>query len=131
MTGEHAERAGETALAIDCFEQAGKEAQRRFANATAVSWLRRAVILLNETDPARRFALLHQIEQIGDTAGDRSAQDAVQADMAALLERHPDDARQARLLICRALLAERRGDRSAFERHARLAVGLAEQSADA
>jgi hypothetical protein len=27
MTGEHAERAGETALAIDCFEQAGKEAR--------------------------------------------------------------------------------------------------------
>jgi len=33
MTGEHAQRAGQTALAIDCFEQAGKEAQKRFANA--------------------------------------------------------------------------------------------------
>jgi hypothetical protein len=32
MTGEHAERAGETALAVDCFEQADKEAQTRFAN---------------------------------------------------------------------------------------------------
>jgi tetratricopeptide (TPR) repeat protein len=42
MTGEHAERAGETALAIDCFEQAGLRAQERFANASAVSWLRRA-----------------------------------------------------------------------------------------
>jgi hypothetical protein len=31
MTGEHAERAGDTALAIDCFEQAGKEARARFA----------------------------------------------------------------------------------------------------
>ena len=37
MTGEHAERAGETALAIDCFEQAGKEALRRFANTAAVA----------------------------------------------------------------------------------------------
>ena len=31
MTGEHAERAGETALAVDCFEQAGEEAHKRFA----------------------------------------------------------------------------------------------------
>ena len=43
MTGEHAERAGEAALAIDCFEQAGNEAQKRFANTAAESWLRRAV----------------------------------------------------------------------------------------
>jgi len=43
MTGEHAERAGEVALAVDCFEQAGEQARRRFANAAAGSWLRRAV----------------------------------------------------------------------------------------
>lgn len=127
MTGEHAERAGETALAIDCFEQAGKEAQKRFANTAALSWLRRAVGLLGDSAPKRRFDLLEQVEKIGDTMGDRPAQDAVHADMAVLLDRHPDDGCQARMLFCMALLAERRGDRVACERHVRLAIELAER----
>ncbi|HSM22518.1 MAG TPA: AAA family ATPase, partial [Rubrivivax sp.] len=39
MTGEHAARAGETALAVDCFEEAGRQASIRCAATTAVSWL--------------------------------------------------------------------------------------------
>ena len=131
MTGEHAERAGETALAIDCFEQAGKEAQRRFANTAAVSWLRRAVGLLGDSAPKRRFDLLEQMEKINDTMGDRPAQDAVHADMAVLLDRHPDNGCQARMLFCMALLAERRGDRVACERHVGPAIELAERCEDA
>ena len=131
MTGEHAERAGEDALAIDCFEQAGMQAQTRFANAIAQTYFRRALALLGESDPRRRFALLQRTENIGETAGDRSAQDAAQAEMAVLLERHPDDANQARLLVFRGLLAERRGDRAACQRHVEQAAGLAERSNDA
>ena len=128
MTGEHAERAGETALAIDCFEQAGNEARNRFANAAALSWLSRAVTLLGEADPGRRFDLLQQQEAICELVVDRSAQDMCHDAMASLLERHPDDARLARLLVCRALLAERRGDSAACEQLAKQAVEIAERS---
>jgi len=116
MTGEHAERAGEVALAIDCFEQAGAEAQRRFANAAAASWLRRAATLLGESDPRRRFALLSRLQKVAGNVADLAGQDALLAEMAALLERHPDDACRVELLLGYAMLAERRGDAVASER---------------
>ena len=59
MTGQHAERAGDTALAIECFEQAGREAEKRFANTAAVAWLRRALALMGEAEPMRRFDVLN------------------------------------------------------------------------
>ena len=127
MTGEHAERAGETALAIDCFEQAGNDAQTRFANAIAQSYCRRALALLGEADPARSLDLLSQVGDIADTLGDRASQDAVHRDMAAILERHPDDARQARLWFVMALLADRRSDTASSERLGRQACELAER----
>ena len=127
MTGEHAERAGETALAIDCFEQAGKDAQSRFANATAVSWLRRALALLGDLAPARRFALLDRLGEIAATVGDKQGEDAVHEEVAALLALHPDDARQAQLWFDMALLAERRSDLAAAERLSWQAIELAER----
>jgi tetratricopeptide (TPR) repeat protein len=127
MTGEHAERAGETALAIDCFEQAGANARARFANVAAQSYVRRALGLLGASDPVRRFELVGVLEAIADTAGDRSAQDSAQKDMAALLESHPDDVRQAELLFKKALLADRRSDSAASEPLSRQAFELAER----
>jgi tetratricopeptide (TPR) repeat protein len=77
MTGEHAERAGETALAIDCFDTAATEATKRFANAAAISWLRRALVLLGESEPIRRFDLLPRLMQcralLSHRRGDRPA----------------------------------------------------------
>jgi len=127
MTGEHAERAGETALAIDCFDQAAQEARKRFANAAAVSWWRRAVTLLGEADPVRRFDLLDRLLSMADNVGDPPTQDAVRKEMAALLERHPDDKQQAQLWFSDALLADRRGDAQAAERIAAKALDLAER----
>ena len=127
MTGEHAERAGETALAVDCFEQAGDEAQNRFANSAAASWLRRALTLLDRSQPRRCFALLSKLNRIADTVGDRPGQDRLMAEMAALLKHHPDDARQAELLFRQALLADRRSDANASERLSRQAFELAER----
>jgi class 3 adenylate cyclase/tetratricopeptide (TPR) repeat protein len=126
MTGEHAERAGETALAIDCFEQAGMAAQARFANAIAQTYCRRALDLLGEADTARSIDLLSRVAQIADTVGDRVTQDATHRDMAAVLGRHPDDACQARLWFSMALLADRRGDSTTSERLSRQACELAE-----
>ena len=127
MTGEHAERAGETALAIDCFDRAAKEADKRFASTAATAWLRRTLALLGESDPVRRFNLLMRIYDIADSVGDRSAQDAALQEAAALLERHPDDACRAELWFCMALLADRRADTAASERLSQQAAELAER----
>jgi tetratricopeptide (TPR) repeat protein len=115
MTGDHAERAGEMALAIDCFEQAGEDANTRFANTIAQSYLRRALNLLGDSDPGRRWELLYSIKGIASTVGDPLAHDAVHAEMGRLLERHPADDRQAQLWVLQAMLAERRGDNAAAE----------------
>ena len=126
MTGEHAERAGETALAIDCFEHAGHEAGKRFANAAAVDCYRRAIALLGESHPTRRLDLLDELEKVADTVGDRPTQDAALHEMAAILDRHPDAMRLARLRLTMALLADRRSDSRASEALAAEAYWLAE-----
>ena len=127
MTGEHAERAGDTALASDCFDQAAMDAQKRFASAAATAWLRRTLALLGESQPVRRFQLLRRAYDIADSVGDRSAQDAALQAAAAVLERHPDDACQAELWFCMALLADRRADTATSERLSRQAAELAER----
>ena len=127
MSGEHSERAGETALAIDCFKRAAREAQKRFARMAGTAWLRRALTLLGEAEPVRRCALLHRICDMADSVGDRSAQDLALQQTAAVLERHPDDARQARLWFFMALLADRRADTAASERLWRQSAELAER----
>ncbi len=131
MTGEHAERAGDTALAIDCFEQAGADARQRFANSAAMAWLQRAATLLGDSEPKRRFDLLERVGQIADFVGTRPLQDAVYAEMSVLLQRHPDDGCQARLHFCKALLAERRGDRVASQQHVGPAIECAERATEA
>ncbi|MDP3614042.1 MAG: AAA family ATPase, partial [Rubrivivax sp.] len=127
MTGEHAEKAGETALAIDCFEQAGKDAASRFANSAAHAHWPRAQTLKGEAEPRPRFSLLISIYQTADSVGDRSSQDAMLAQAAAVLERHPDDARQAELWFLLALLADRRSDSATSERLSHQAAELAER----
>ena len=128
LTGEHAARAGDTALAVDAFEQAGREAQRRYANAMAAAWLQRALDLLGDTDPERRLQLLARLETLADTVGDRAGQEALHADMAAVLAQHPHDQGQALLHWCRALLADRRSDTATAQQHAQRASDLAERS---
>ncbi len=125
MTGEHAERAGETTLAVDCFEQAGEEAKARFANTAAVAWTRRALALLGEAEPLRRFDLLARLERLADAAGNRAGQGDLHDEMANLLQRHPDEISQSRLLVARALLADRVGDHAGSEALARQALELA------
>ena len=127
MTGEHAERAGETALAIDCFEQAGAEAQKRFANVAAVLWLRRALGLLAEAEPTRRFELLNRLQEIASIVGDKPGQAALHQEVAAILERHPDDTRQAQLWFDMALLADRRSDVAVAEKLSLQALELAQR----
>ncbi len=128
LTGEHAERAGDSTLAINCFEQAGREAQSRYANTAAMAWLRRALDLLGSTEPARRLDLLARLEEIADTLGDRSGQEALHDEAAALLVQHPNDQGQAMLAWFKALLADRRSDTATAQQHCQQACRLAESS---
>lgn len=127
MTGEHAERAGDVALAVDCFERAGHEARLRYANASAASWLRRAVALLGEAEPGRRLDMLRHLEHFADALGDRAGQEALHREMAAVLEAHPDDAHQANLWFSMSLLADRRSDTGRSEQLCRMALEHAER----
>ena len=127
MTGEHAERAGETALAIDCFDQAAAEARRRYANSASAAWLQRALRLLGDSDAPRRFTLLGRAEALAYSVGDLATQEQALAAMAEQLESHPDAHRQAQWRYDMATLADRRGDTVAFERHTRQAIDLAER----
>jgi class 3 adenylate cyclase/tetratricopeptide (TPR) repeat protein len=128
MTGGHAERAGDTALAIDCFEQAGNEARQRFANTAAQAFFQHTLDMLAASDPPRRYRVLKQLDAIADIVGDRAAQDTVHAAMALLLEQHPDDRLKADLLWTQALLADRRSNNVAAEQLSRQAIDLAQRS---
>jgi hypothetical protein len=128
MTAEHAERAGDTALAISCFEQAGLQARARFANAAAQScFTRRPWPCWAIPSRCAASTCWTSWAKIADTVGDRASQESAHVEMAALLERHPDDARQAELLFSRALLADRRSDATASEPLALQSFELAER----
>ena len=86
-----------------------------------------ALALLGDTQPTRAIDLWDHLEKIADTIGDRAAQDAANQQIAAVLERHPDDHRQARLTFSLALLADRRGAAAASEPLARQAFEIAER----
>jgi tetratricopeptide (TPR) repeat protein len=103
----HAERAGELALALDCYDRAAQAALQRHANASARDCLRRALELLGEADPARSDGLLRRLEELADMMGERQVQQALLDERERLLERHPDDRRQADLLFARALFEDR------------------------
>jgi class 3 adenylate cyclase/tetratricopeptide (TPR) repeat protein len=127
LTGEHAERGGDLALAITCFERAAEDAARRHANADALAHLQRALSLLADSDPVRRLGLLERQTALADTIGDRGLQaQAVQARLA-LLQAHVDLPRHADALLAQALLADRCSDSNAAERQGRQAVALAER----
>ncbi|MDP2008404.1 MAG: adenylate/guanylate cyclase domain-containing protein [Rubrivivax sp.] len=125
ITGDHAERAGDTTLAADCFEAAAAEAKRRFANAASRSYTERTLALLGESAPLRSAQLLHGLADLADIVGDRAQQRAAHDAMAALLARHPDDKMQAKLLFSRALLADRCGASAESEALALQAADLA------
>jgi class 3 adenylate cyclase/tetratricopeptide (TPR) repeat protein len=127
VTGEHAERGGDTSLAVDCFDQAAAHAVRRHANADALAHLQRALGLLGDSDAPRRLAMLVRLTDLADTVGDRALQrQALQARLA-LLESQSAPQLRAETLLASALLADRCGDSSTAGESARQAVALAEQ----
>ncbi|MCP5273120.1 MAG: AAA family ATPase [Burkholderiaceae bacterium] len=107
LTGDHAERAGDLALAVDCFDRAALQARQRYANAAALHYLRRAIDLLGDGDPDRSYRLLKRLDDLADAVGERDLQRQVMDEVDALLQRHPDDRRRAEAGYARALFEDR------------------------
>ena len=109
ITGEHAERAGDDALAVDCYERAAAQAQQRFANALAIGCQQRALKLMAPGDVTRRLRALRGLRELADLTGNRNLQRHALDDTLTLLVSHPDPHALADLTMARAMLADREG----------------------
>lgn len=109
ITGEHAERAGDAALAIDCYGRAAAQAQQRFANTLAIDCLQRALKLMAEGDAKPRLDLLNTLRGLADLTGNRALQHHAIDDTLTLLAKHPNPHALAELSMARAMLADGQG----------------------
>ena len=106
ITGEHAERAGDGALAIDCYERAAGQAQQRFANTLAIDCLQRALKLMAQDDAPARLRLQNSLRTLADLTGNRTLQHQTIDATLGLLAAHPDPHALAELTMARAMLAD-------------------------
>ena len=116
ITGEHYERAGDYARALDYFHRAAFDAQGRFANQAALEYTERALRNPEATEPRQRDRLYFIQQTVADLMGLRSLQETALARRGEIAESLDDDSMRAGVLGARALLASRRGDEAlAFE----------------
>jgi len=106
---------------------AGEQAAARFANAEAITYLRRALDLLPETGNARaeRYDLALALEKVYEVQGEREAQVQILAGLQALAEALDDDKRKAMTAIRQACYAIVTSDFAAAARSAQAATELA------
>lgn len=131
VTAEHYDRAGDKAQAIDYFERAIQEAQRRDAHTVVLAHLDRVLVMPELTDARRRFKLLTSQTSSADLLGLRELQAASLEERERLAEALGDDSLRAATLISRALLLDRQGDDNAAYAMAERALGLAEPVGEA
>ena len=109
VTGEHAERAGDAALAADCYERAARQAQSRYANTLAIDCYQRALGLMAPHEYQRRLSALERVRDLADLLANRELQTRTIEESLAVLAEHPDPYQLANLTIGRAMLADRLG----------------------
>ncbi|MEO8061017.1 MAG: adenylate/guanylate cyclase domain-containing protein [Burkholderiales bacterium] len=131
LTGEHYERAGDAARAIDWLERAAVAAEERFANTMALATLARLLAMPELDDPRRRFALLGKQSNIADLVGDRVLQASALDIRWQIAEALDDDALRAHVMALRALLSDRLGHLSEAYDLAERAAAIAEGSGNA
>ncbi|MBL8342230.1 MAG: AAA family ATPase [Rubrivivax sp.] len=131
VTGEHYERAGDHARALDYFHRAALDAEARSANAAALEHLERALRSPAATDPRLRNRLLFLQQTVADLTGQRALQEQALQQRNEIAEALDDDALRADLLGAHALLASRRGDEAAAHDLATRALALARRSGNA
>jgi predicted ATPase/class 3 adenylate cyclase len=128
ITGEHYERAGDHARALDYFHRAAIDAEARSANAAALEHVERALASPAATDPRRRDRLYFLQQCVADLTGQRALQEQALQQRSEIAEALDDDALRAGVLCARALFASRRGDETAAHELATRALACAERS---
>lgn len=126
ITGEHAERAGDEALAASCYERAATAARERYANALAIDCLQRALRLVRRDEFMRRLDMLQSLRDTADLVGQRELQAQALDALQAVLDEQPSPHHQAELMMSRAMLADRQGQHDTAFAHATAALALAE-----
>jgi predicted ATPase/class 3 adenylate cyclase len=91
----HHEAAGERLPAALAWQRAAEAARQRFANADAREQARRALALLGDDEPGRRFELLLLLARVCDGMADRDGMAEATRAMGEAAEQQGDDAAQA------------------------------------
>jgi predicted ATPase/class 3 adenylate cyclase len=109
---------------------AGEQAAARFANAEAVTYLRRAFELTPETDAAECYALLIALDKVYDLQGQREAQRENLAHLKKLADVLQDDQKRGQIAVCQARYARSMGDSAEAVTAAQAAIDIARQIKD-
>jgi class 3 adenylate cyclase/tetratricopeptide (TPR) repeat protein len=130
LTGEHYERAGESAAAVDCYSRAAEEAADRGAHDSAVDFVGRALEMLDVSEHAARWRLLLVRERLLALGDDRPRHqldlDALEVEAEAL----DDDAHRAMAAWRRSVALYEAGEHSVAEEVVQRALTLAGCSGD-
>jgi tetratricopeptide (TPR) repeat protein len=110
LIADHLEKAGQKEAAIHYLRRAGEQATARFANAQALTYFNRAIILTTPQAYAQRYNLRLACDNIYDLESKREQQAENLADLAVLAEVLEDNQRRAEVTLRRANHALMTGD---------------------
>ncbi|WP_158219741.1 adenylate/guanylate cyclase domain-containing protein [Ideonella sp. A 288] len=128
VTALHYERAGDRARALDYYERAALDAERRYANTAAIEHAESALRCVDPDALQRRYELHSLRMRVADIAGQRGVQEVDVKARLALAEALGDEALLAEATMSQALLASRRGDETQALTLATRVVELAARS---
>lgn len=130
LAAEHYERAGDSARALEFWDRAMRDAQRRYANHSGLRFVERALAQPALTDRRWRYALMAARHNILYNTGRAEEADAAMRDMERYVEQCDDDVMRADRLSTLMLKADHRGSPDEAERLARQILALAARTSD-
>ena len=128
ITAEHFEKAGDSAQALDYYDQARLNAEQRFAHDAALGYCDRALRQAALDSPIWRYQLTSARHYTLEAQGRMQEAQAVLEAMHAMAEAANSDAMRADLCSAQMLQADREGQVAEAERLALRAIALAEIS---
>ncbi|HRD98511.1 MAG TPA: hypothetical protein PLA97_19180, partial [Rubrivivax sp.] len=128
ITAEHYDRAGDAEQALRYFSRAASEAQKRFANSAALTYLQRALANPGAAEAGVRVLLLGKLSSLADVTGDRALQEQACREQLGLAEQLDDAHAIVSALSNLALLQSRRGDDEGALDLAQRVLALAERA---
>jgi len=134
LTAEHYDKAGDAPQACEYYARAAEAARRRHAHQTTLTWVARALPLVDrcavDSRAPLRWRLLDARERTLDLLGRRDEQRSDLAVLADIAEALADDRRRADLATRHCLLMLRTGNAVAAADAARRAMSLAAAAGD-